>query len=356
MTTLPPPAFARKGLALRVLAAFGVTVAMAWSALAVWFQVARPQALALALLCAMAAACSIAGLLRAPQQRWTRLSILGVAALFIAVLGWWHSLQPSHERQWEPDVARLLVTTVENDIVTLDNVRAFEWETETRYTQRWETRQYDLAQLQSADLFLSYWMGPHIAHTLVSFGFADGRQLVLSMEIRKERGETFSAIGGFFRRYEQVIIAADERDLIRTRTNARGEDVYLYRLRARPEQLRAVLLRYLERAEALRQKPAFYNTLTSNCTTILFELARTIDPDLPLDWRLLASGHFAEYAYDQDALTPGLSYAELQQKGYINARARLSPDSVPEPENDAFSRLIRQGVPGAALPARQAHR
>jgi len=138
-----------------------------------------------------------------------------------------------------------------------------------------------------------------------------------------------------------VIIASDERDLIRTRSNARGEQVYLYRLRATPAQLRAVLLAYLERAEALRRQPEFYNTLTSNCTTILYELAHRIAPDLPLDYRLLASGHFAEYAYDQNALTPGVPYAVLQQRGHINARARQA-----DIDGSDFSREIRVGVPG----------
>jgi hypothetical protein len=101
----------------------------------------------------------------------------------------------------------------------------------------------------------------------------------------------------------------------------------------------------LERAETLRQHPQWYNTLTSNCTTILFELARRIAPGLPLDWRLLASGHFAEYAYDQDALTPDHPFRELQQRGYINARA-LAADR----DGADFSRAIRAGVPGIARP------
>src|SRR5690606_19518020 len=104
------------------------------------------------------------------------------------------------------------------------------------------------------------------------------------------------AIGGFFRQFEQVIIAADERDIIRTRSNARHEDVYLYRLSMSPEQLRTLFLGYLEAAETLRTKPDFYNSLTSNCTTIVFDLARQMAPEILLDYRLILSGHFAEYA------------------------------------------------------------
>src|SRR5690606_16270119 len=197
-----------------------------------------------------------------------RLPGVAFALAFLALLAWWSTLVPSHDRAWADDVARLLEAEVDGSRLTLRNVRNFEWRTETDYTPRWETRSYDLDRLESADLLLSYWMGPQIAHTLVSFGFDDGEQLVFSLEIRKERHESFSAIGGFFRKFEQVIIAADERDIVRTRSNVRGEDVYLYRLRMAPDQLRALLLGYVDSSAELRRAPAFYNTLTSNCTTI----------------------------------------------------------------------------------------
>ena len=327
------------------LLALLVLLVTAWGALALWFQLTRPWALGFGVLWCLLGVSAVTVLLVAPAQRYWRQALLACAVGVVAIGAWWQGLTPSHERLWADDVARLLEPHVDGDIVTLVNLRNFAWRSETDYTARWETRQYDLRKLESADLILSYWMGPHIAHTLISFGFSDGRKLVLSLEIRKERHESFSAIGGFFRNYEQVIVAADERDLVRTRSNARHEQVYLYRLRARPEQLRAVLLDYLARAERLRHQPEFYNTLTSNCTTILFELARRIEPGLPLDWRLLASGHFAEYAYDHDALTPDLPYAELQQRGHINARANAS-----DSDGTDFSRAIRTGVPGVERP------
>jgi hypothetical protein len=312
----------------RALLAVCALLLTAWGALALWFQLSRPGGYAAVALWSLAGLAATIAIARGPGK-WPGARALVTGAVALAVLlGWWCSLTPSHDRVWADDVSRMLVSRVDGDRLVLQNVRNFEWRTETDYTPRWETRDYDLAGIVSADLILSYWMGPHIAHTLVTFGFRDGKQLVFSLEIRKERTET-------------VIIASDERDLIRTRSNARGEQVYLYRLRATPAQLRAVLLAYLERAEALRGQPEFYNTLTSNCTTILYELAHRIAPDLPLDYRLLASGHFAEYAYDQDALTPGVPYAVLQQRGHINARARQA-----DIDGSDFSRAIRVGVPG----------
>lgn len=326
---------------------FVVLVATAWGCLALWFQLPR-QFTAVGLI--TLSAWGLLGVFSAFTLFWRykaryRRSLLGAYMLSAALLlVWWYNISPSHERDWADDVAYLLQPEIQGDQVTLYNVRNFDWRSETDYTARWETRHYNLNHLVSADLILSYWMGPHIAHTLVSFGFNDGQQLTFSMEIRKERHESFSAIGGFFRQFEQVLIAADERDIIRTRSNARHEDVYLYRLTLNPEQLRTLFLGYLDAAETLRTEPDFYNSLTSNCTTIVFDLARQIAPEIPLDYRLILSGHFAEYAYDLGALVPGYSYTQLQQLGYINARAQRSDTS----DNHDFSQLIRLGVPGAS--------
>src|SRR3546814_1113198 len=107
-------------------------------------------------------------------------------------------------------------------------------------------------------MLLSYWMGPLIAHTLVSFGFRDGRHLAFSIEIRKERGEAYSALGGFFRKFETSLIAADERDIVRLRSNVRREDVDLYRVALSPSAIRSLFLAYLTEAESLRRRPRWY--------------------------------------------------------------------------------------------------
>ena len=271
-------------------------------------------------------------------RRW---SGFYVASVVLAGL-WWLLLTPRQDRDWADDVAqRLHVASFDGRHVVLDNVRDFTWRSETDYDARWVRREYDLDQLRSADLALSYWMGPAIAHTLVSFGFDDGRHLVFSLEIRKERGESFSALGGFFRRFEMTLVASEETDILRTRTNARGEDVYLYRLHGLDRgQLKALFAAYLDEARQLDAAPAFYNTATSNCTTIVFDLARHIAPGLPLDYRLLLSGYLAEYAQDVGALAPGVPYAELQAKGRITDRAlQMAP-------GENFSAVIRRGIPG----------
>ncbi|WP_052338404.1 DUF4105 domain-containing protein [Luteimonas huabeiensis] len=336
MTQPAAQAPGRRRAALRIALATLALACAAWGALALWYQGPSPPALRAALpaLWLALTAAAVRGL-------WTgrRAAPLLWAAAFAVLLGWWSTLAPSHDRVWADDVARLLRAEIDGDRVVLHEVRDFEWRTPDDYDVRWETRSYDLRRLRSADLVLSYWMGPAIAHTLVSFGFDDGQRLVFSLEIRKERHERFSAIGGFFRQFEQVLIAADERDIVRTRSNARGEDVYLYRLNVPPQDLRALFLGYLDEAERIRREPAFYNTATSNCTTIVFELARRLAPGLPLDPRLLLSGYFDGYVHDQGGLTPGVDLATLRARGHINARARAA-------SRDDYSRAIRVGVPG----------
>lgn len=273
----------------------------------------------------------------------------GVGVFLVMCLAWWCFQTPRHDRQWADDVARLLRASVDGPVVKLENVRHFEWRSETDYTTHWETQQIDLRGLASADLLLSYWMGPHIAHTLVSFGFDDGRYLTFSAEIRKEQGEAFSALKGFVRQYEAVLIAAPEDDIVQVRTSMRGEDVRLLRLNIPREQLPALFMAYLKRAGQIEQTPEFYNTLTSNCTTVVWDIARTIAPGLPLDWRVLASGHFDAYAFDQGGLTPGFSFEELRALGRITERARAwtaarQAGRVPDL---SFSQAIRIGVPGA---------
>lgn len=320
-------------MAAMLIASLVLAALAAWGAGALWFQLPAgdlPRKLALLVW----AAISVAALVFLWRRSWLAPSVWLV--LLIVLMAWWRTIQPSHERLWSDDVARMVTGKVDGSIVTLDQVRNFDWRSDTDYTVRWEPRQYDLNQLRTVDVALSYWMGPAIAHTLVSFGFADGRYLTFSIEIRKERGESFDALAGFFKRYETVLIAADERDILRVRTNVRDEDMWLYRLKMPPEMMRSLFLAYLDEGEQLKRAPRFYNTLIGNCTTIIYQMARRIQPGLPLDWRLLASGYLDRYLYDLGALQGQGDFATLRQHAHITARARAAGQA------DDFSARIRR--------------
>jgi len=262
------------------------------------------------------------------------------AAIFGAVLVWYLSLQPKLQADWQPDVAELPRAELDGDRLTIHNVRNFDYRSETDFTPRWETRSYDLSKLDGLDMFFSHWSGPAIAHTIMSWSFSDGQHLAISIETRKVAGQEYSAIAGFFRQYPIFYVVADERDVVRLRTNYRGENVWLYRVKTvRPEGARALLLDYVAAINALAERPAWYNALTDNCTTSIQRHARHLNPGAnPFDWRLLANGHLPELLYEQGRIETSLPFEELQRRSHIDARAQAA-DQDPD-----FSARIREVV------------
>jgi hypothetical protein len=307
-----------------------------WGALALWYQL--PGSTFTRTIGSALWAIGVIALIAIAIHRRSWLPLAAYAVIYAVLLLWWASIAPSNNRIWANDASHLLTGKVDGNQVTLSNVRDFTWRTDDDYDARWETRQYDLDHLVSADAVLSYWGSAAIAHAMISFGFDDGSHVVFSVETRKQRGQQYSAIGGFFKEYERFLVAADERDIIRVRTNVRGEDDYLYPLRMDKPAMRGLFLSYVQAANQLTVTPAFYNTITSNCTTIVYRMARQIDPGLPRDFRLLLTGYLPEYLYKVGALDQSVSVDELRQRGRITERALNS-----QPGDD-FSRVIRVGV------------
>ncbi len=315
-----------------------------WSCLALWYRLPAPPPwrAAAAGLFALLALATIGGLFS--RLRAGLLAAFAVA--FLAVAGWWASLEPPRDGDWAPDVAHQVTGRIDGDRLTLAGVRNFDWTSETAFTPRWETRSYDLADLTTLDLFMSYWAGPEMAHVLLSFGFTDGSQLVWSVEVRRRNGGEFSPVADLFKSNPLVIIAADERDIVALRTNFRGEDVQLYRLAIPPTAARKLLIQYVDDANALAEQPRFYNSLSSNCTTTVVKMARAAGDPLPADWRLIVNGYLPEYLYAQRTLDIRLPLAELRAASHISARAKAIGVA------DDFSARIRDGVPApiAAAP------
>jgi hypothetical protein len=268
---------------------------------------------------------------------------LAIAGSFLIVLTWWLSLKPSNNRPWQPDVSQTAWAEIEGDRVTIHNVRDCSYRAEFDYTCQWESRTYDLSQIRGVDVFVTYWGSPWIAHPIVSFQFGDSEHIAFSIETRKEIGETYSAILGFFRQYELIETVADERDVIRLRTNYRHrEDVYLYHTTAGPVWARSLFLEYLRQVNELREKPQWYNALTSNCTTNIFVNVDAADGSrhTPWDWRILLNGKGDEMEYEKGNFAGNLPFPELKARAYINPAAKAAGDS---PD---YSDRVREGRPG----------
>ena len=325
------------GLAATRLGLFVMILLATWGCIALWYQVPGGRALKSAS-AALWTALSAALMVALWQQRFAT-AVLGFAAAFGVLLIWWRSLTPCNNRLWAHDVAEMTTGAVSGDRVTLQNVRNFDWHTNTDYTQRWETRSYDVQYLRSVDLILSYWSSRAIAHVLISFGFEGGDHVVFSVEIRRRKGQEFSEVGGFFKEFELSIIAADERDVIRVRTNVRGEDDYLYRIRLPISAMRSLFLAYVNQANSLVEAPRFYNTIKVNCTTLVYHMMSHILGHLPWDYRLLLSGYLPAYLYRVGGLDARYTLEELRAIGRITEPAKKSDRSA------TFSADIRRGVP-----------
>ena len=311
-----------------------------WACAALWIDgpASRPLAGALAGGFALTGLGAMIGL--RPFVR----GVIAFALLFAVVLGWWLAIEPSNERDWDPAVARLPRATIEGDLVTIENVRDFRYHTEQDYEERWETRSYDLSQLVGVDFFLSYWGSPWIAHTIVSWSFANAEPLTISIETRKERHEAYSAVLGFFRQFELYYVVADERDLIGVRTHHRGEDVYLYQLAMPPETARKVLLDYLREINEFNVQPRWYNAVSQNCTTTIRHHAQNVAAGNPFNWRILVNGKIDELGYRRGSINQELPFDELRRRSAISEKARSAPIG---PD---FSRRIREGLPTRPTP------
>ncbi len=328
------------GLVLLLLSIIIVGLAL-FGGLAIWFRAPLPAPFPLAVALLYGATClfCLVMLWRASPSltaAWPALGLLAVT--FIGFFIWWGSISPRADRIWAAPLARMPTTQIEGDRFTIQNVRNFRWRKaanpkpdssgEEIAEERWETRTYDLTKVAGVDLFFSYWTGPLIAHLLVSITFDDAAPLTFSIEIRREEGEVYSALAGFFKSYELAIVAADEADIVQLRTHVWREDVRLYRLNVGREKARALLLAYAAEIDALAARPRWYDTLGANCSTVAFRLARKLWPELRFDWRILFPGYAPDYAYEIGAVRTDIPLEELKRRAAISELARALPEGA----------------------------
>ena len=265
------------------------------------------------------------------ERRALVAAALGVAVL--AGIGLQAAKRPRTDREWERDQAVPARAEFSGDLVTVRDVRNCRYRSETDFDVRLEDRTYDLRRLEGVDFMVDR----RVAHTLVSFRFADDEFLAISVEIRRERGEAFGVLAGMFREFELLYVAADERDVIGLRAIHRGNPVHLYPLRATPEQRRELFLGMLRRMNALLERPEFYDSLTNTCTTNIADHVNRLAPGaVPFDLRVLLPGGADALAWELGLLDTELPLDAARRRFLVDpgvARAHA--------DDPAFSAKIR---------------
>ncbi len=274
------------------------------------------------------------------RMRPARRGFVSFTVMFTVVAVGWLMIQATHQRDWATDVAVLPRAEIEGDRVIIRGVRNFDYREGAEPVVRYEDREVLISHLKSLDLFVSFSGKPGpMAHTFVSFGFDNAPPVCISIEARRRAGDFYRPVASMFKQFELIYVVGDERDIVRVRTNYRKENVCLYHLRVKPENVRALFLNYLDRMNRIEHTPEFYNLLSNNCTINIHKhLAETRGP-APWDWAMLLNGWTARLAYQRGAVDTTRPYEELEQNSRINERA-VAADREPD-----FSQRLRENLP-----------
>jgi hypothetical protein len=309
-------------------------LAIAWATLAIYYSNLPWSELRLGLAAAFAAF-AIWALWFSRQRRMPAVAIV----LFLGVVAWWISIRPSHDRNWRPEVAVMPRAFVDGDRVRLTGVRNFDYRTRNDFTVRYEEREVQLSHLTALDFYVSYFTEGPVGHTFLSFIFDNAPPLSISIETRPEVGEGFAPVASLFKQFELIYIVGDERDLVRVRTNYRGEPVYLYRLNTSADDARRLLLVYLGRINELADHAEFYNLLTNSCTINIVRYANAAGRSGRLDVRHLLNGLVDGYLYNSGRIDTTLPFDELRRRSRINEAAQAADGAAD------FSERIRASLP-----------
>ncbi len=247
--------------------------------------------------------------------------LLGVSTLFFI---WWLRQKPSHDRDWDPSAAVLPSAVCVGDVVTIENVRNFEYRSRDDFTPRRETRAVHLANLKAADIIFFYWGSAWMCHPVLVFDFGVDGRLCMSIEVRYRKGQNYSILRSLYRQQELIFLVTDERDtILRCTKYGRRQEAYLYRFNARPEELRAVFLDYISTINNLYDVPRWYHGLCANCTTSFYRLPGR---QARCDWRVIANGKLDQALYEDGRLDRTLPFPELRRIAYLNEIANNAPE------------------------------
>ncbi|MDD2656323.1 MAG: DUF4105 domain-containing protein [Patescibacteria group bacterium] len=269
--------------------------------------------------------------------------ILLVVILILSVYVWLQ--KPSNVRDWNDDQKVLSYFERDNNLITVYNIRNINYRSVSDFDVDYYDKTFDLEKIKTVDYIVepfADWRG--LAHTFLSFGFENEKgemdYIAISVEIRKEKGESFSPWKGLLDQFELMYVVADENDVIKLRTNYRKDEMYLYPIDTYLEKKQLLFVDMLERANHLKNNPEFYNTIWSTCTTNILDHINKIRQDKISKWdyRIFFPGYSDKIAYDVELLDTDLSFEEARKKFQINSLAEAWQ------EGESFSEVIRQNL------------
>lgn len=278
---------------------------------------------------------------RTPKMR------VAYLALFLGVVAWYAIIPPSHDRPWRPEVAVMARAIIDGDRVKFTGYRNFNYRSRNDFDARWEEREVSIDHLTGVDLFISYWMPGPVAHTFVSFTFDNAPPVCVSIETRPEMGEGFDPIASLFKQFELIYVVGSERDLVRSRTNYRDEEVFLYPIRMTGEAARELFRIYIRRINELADTPEWYHLLKNSCTVNIVRYANKAGREGSFDIRHYLNGWIDRYLYSVGSVDTSLPFDELRRRSDITAISKQAKDDADYPN------VIRAGIPPKPEPKPQ---
>lgn len=344
-STVDPPTTTKTGWFSKVLRFLWVSVRVffqfllvAWSTLALYYSnLPWPWArLVLAVAMCLFGVWAL-WVTRRPRMRWV------YAGTYLAVVAWFISIPPSHDRPWRAEVAVMPRIKIDGDRVLITGFRDFEYRSRNDFTVRYLEREVSLADMTSLDMYISYWAVGPVGHTFLSFNFENAPPVCISIETRPEEGEGFDPIASMFKQFELIYVVGDERDLVRSRTNYRNEEVFLFPLKMEAEAARRLFLVYAERINELADNPEWYHLLKNNCSINIWRYKNIAGREGSFDIRHLLNGWVDRYFYENGLIDRSLPFLQLRERSHINPVAQATDGNMNALE---FSRRIREFIPG----------
>ena len=262
---------------------------------------------------------------------------LSLVVFSMLVLLFIFTRQPSNGREWAVGYAVMPYGEIEGDVVSIYNIRNFTWISEDEALVSYFNESFNLSSMDKGYFLVETWMElDAVAHIMFSFEYGNGSYFVVSVESRKEKGEKYSSVLGFFNKYELIYVIGSESDLLPLRTYHRGNTLYMYPINATPEDVQKLFVDILERVNSLYDEPEWYHAVTSSCTTNLIDHAERMSPRIKAGRARYFPGYSDKVAYELGLIDTELPYEQIRTHfnvTSVSAKVRNYPD---------FSKRIRE--------------